>query len=202
VEGLSFHVGSQCTNFENYMQALQLSANIITEVETRTGRKIRILDIGGGFPVKYHPGIRSIRTLARKLNTEIKRLFPADMQILAEPGRFLVANTCTLVAKVIGKAVRDGKPCYYINDGVYHTYSGQIFDHVNYPVLAFREGETEISAVFGPTCDACDTITLSAELPEREINDLVYSEKRGAYTIASSTYFNGFPPAKVVHINK
>ncbi|MGA2122519.1 MAG: type III PLP-dependent enzyme [Methanoregula sp.] len=202
VEGLSFHVGSQCTNFENYMQALQLSANIIHEVESRTGRKIRILDIGGGFPVKYHPGIRSIRTLAKKLNAEIERLFPKDMQILAEPGRFLVANTCTLVAKVIGKAVRDGKPCYYINDGVYHTYSGQVFDHINYPVLPFKGGETQISAVFGPTCDAFDTITLSAELPELDIGDLVYSENIGAYSHASSTYFNGFPPAKVVHINK
>jgi len=202
VEGLSFHVGSQCTNFENYIQALQLSANIIKEVEDRTGRKIRILDIGGGFPVKYHPGIRSIRTLAKKLNAEIKRLFPKDMEILAEPGRFLVANTCTLVAKVVGKAVRDGKPCYYINDGVYHTYSGQVFDHINYPVLSFKGGETQISAVFGPTCDAFDTITLSAELPELDIGDLVYSENIGAYSHASSTYFNGFPPAKVVHINK
>ena len=202
VEGLSFHVGSQCTNFENYMQALQISASIVTEVESRTGRKIRILDIGGGFPVKYHPGIRSIRTLAKKLNAEIKRLFPKDMQILAEPGRFLVANTCTLVSKVVGKAVRDGKPCYYINDGVYHTYSGQVFDHINYPVLPFRKGETQISAVFGPTCDAFDTITLSAELPELDIGDLVYSENIGAYSHASSTHFNGFPPAKVVHINK
>ncbi|MGB7787935.1 type III PLP-dependent enzyme [Methanoregula sp.] len=202
VEGLSFHVGSQCTNFENYIQALQISASIIKEVEERTGRKIRILDIGGGFPVKYHPGIRSIRTLAKKLNAEIKRLFPKDMQILAEPGRFLVANTCTLVSKVVGKAVRDGKPCYYINDGVYHTYSGQVFDHVNYPVLPFRDGETQISAVFGPTCDAFDTITLSAELPDLDIGDLVYSENIGAYSHASSTYFNGFPPAKVVHINK
>jgi ornithine decarboxylase len=202
VEGLSFHVGSQCTNFENYMMALQLSANIIKEIEDRTGRKIRILDIGGGFPVKYHPGIRSIRTLAKKLNTEIKRLFPKDMQILAEPGRFLVANTSTLVAKVVGKAIRDGKPCYYINDGVYHTYSGQVFDHINYPVLSFRTGPTQISAVFGPTCDAFDTITLSAELPELDIGDLVYSENIGAYSHASSTYFNGFPPAKVVHINK
>ena len=76
VEGLSFHVGSQCTNFENYIQALQISASIIKEVEERTGRKIRILDIGGGFPVKYHPGIRSIRTLAKKLNAEIKTAVP------------------------------------------------------------------------------------------------------------------------------
>jgi len=202
VEGLSFHVGSQCTNFENYIQALELSEKIITETETRTGRKIRILDIGGGFPVKYHPEVKSFEALAKKLESEIQRLFPSDMQILAEPGRFLVANACTLVAKVVGKAFRDGKPCYYINDGVYHTYSGQVFDHVNYPVLSFREGEKQISAVFGPTCDAFDTITLSAELPELEIGDLVYSENIGAYSHASSTYFNGFPPAKVVHINR
>lgn len=200
-EGLSFHVGSQCTNFDNYVQALELSANIIEEVETRTGQKIRILDIGGGFPVRYHPEVKSFHLLARRLNTEIERLFPPDMQILAEPGRFLVANACTLVSKVIGKAFRDGKPGYYINDGVYHTYSGQVFDHNTYPVLAFKEGETQISAVFGPTCDAFDTITLSAELPDLEINDLVYSENIGAYSIASSTYFNGFPPATVLHIN-
>jgi ornithine decarboxylase len=202
VEGLSFHVGSQCTNFENYIQALELSANILKEAETRAGQRIKILDIGGGFPVKYHPNVKSLKTLTKKLDAEIKRLFPPDMQILAEPGRFLVANACMLVAKVIGKAVRDGKPCYYINDGVYHTYSGQIFDHCNYPIMAFCEGEKQISAVFGPTCDAFDTITLSADLPELDISDLVYSENMGAYTIASSTYFNGFPPAKVVHINR
>jgi ornithine decarboxylase len=202
VEGLSFHVGSQCTNFENYVQALQLSANIIHEAETRSGHRILILDIGGGFPVKYNNQVKSFKTLAKRLNTEFKRLFPADMQIIAEPGRFMVANACTLVSKVVGKAFRDGKPCYYINDGVYHTYSGQVFDHCIYPVRAFKEGEQQISAVFGPTCDAFDTITLSAELPELEINDLVYSENIGAYSIASSTYFNGFPPAKVVHINK
>ncbi len=202
VEGLSFHVGSQCTNFANYVEALDISAKIIRETETRTGRKIRILDIGGGFPVKYHPEVRSFEILAKQLKTEIARLFPDDMQILAEPGRFLVANACTVVAKVVGKAFRDGKPSYYINDGVYHTYSGQVFDHVIYPVLAFKEGKKQISAVFGPTCDAFDTITLSAELPELDINDLVYSENIGAYSHASSTYFNGFPPAKVVHINK
>jgi ornithine decarboxylase len=77
-----------------------------------------------------------------------------------------------------------------------------VFDHINYPVLPFKRGETRISAVFGPTCDAFDTITLSAELPDLDIGDLVYSENIGAYSHASSTYFNGFPPAKVVHINK
>ncbi len=201
VEGLSFHVGSQCTNFDNYVQALHLSSSIFKEVEMR-GRKIQILDIGGGFPVKYNPHVKSFGTLARKINSEIKRLFPPGTQVIAEPGRFIVADACTLVAKVIGKAVRDGKPCYYLNDGVYHTFSGQVFDHCMYPLKAFKEGEKKISATFGPTCDAFDTISLSDELPDLEIDDLVYAENIGAYSIASSTYFNGFPPAKVVHINR
>jgi ornithine decarboxylase len=200
VEGLSFHVGSQTTTFENYVQALQLSANIFAEAASR-GYKLLRLDIGGGFPARYDANVRPFRELARKINSEITRLFPPEIEILAEPGRFLVATACTSVASVVGKAFRDGKPCYYINDGVYHTYSGIIFDHCKYRVKAFRKGPAQISAVFGPTCDALDTITLSEELPELELDDLVYSENIGAYSHASSTCFNGFPPAKVVHIN-
>ncbi|MCX5715354.1 MAG: type III PLP-dependent enzyme [Candidatus Omnitrophica bacterium] len=201
VEGISFHVGSQCNNFENYMQALQLSASIFKESESR-GHKIKIIDIGGGFPVKYHSKVKSFKTLARKLNTEFKRLFPEDIEILAEPGRFMVANAATLVTKIIGKAERAGKTCYYLDDGVYHTFSGIVFDHCQYPLKSFKDGEKKICAAFGPTCDAFDTISVAEELPELEIDDLLYAENIGAYSIASSTYFNGFPPAKVVHINK
>ncbi|MBN2453659.1 MAG: type III PLP-dependent enzyme [Candidatus Omnitrophica bacterium] len=201
VEGISFHVGSQCNNFENYMQALQLCASIFKESASR-GHRIKILDIGGGFPVRYNNKAKSFKVLARKLNAEIGRLFPKDIEILAEPGRFMVATGATLVAKVIGKAARDGKTCYYIDDGIYHTFSGVIFDHCNYPIRAFRDGPKKVCAVFGPTCDALDTISVAEELPELEIGDLVYAENIGAYSHASSTYFNGFPPAKVVHINR
>lgn len=201
VEGISFHVGSQCNNFENYMQAIQLASSILKEAESR-GHKINILDIGGGFPVKYNNKVKSFKTLARKLNAEIDRLFPKTMEILAEPGRFMVANSATLVTKIIGKAVRDGKTCYYLDDGVYHTFSGIVFDHCVYPLKSFKDGEKKVCAVFGPTCDAFDTISVAEELPELEIGDYLYAENIGAYSVASSTYFNGFPPAKIVHINK
>ena len=201
VEGLSFHVGSQTTNYNNYVQALQLSANIFAEAESR-GFKLLRLDIGGGFPAPYDKQVKPFRLLAAKLNKEIDRLFAPEIEILAEPGRFMIATACTSVASVIGKAVRDDKKCYYIDDGVYHTYSGMIFDHCNYPVKAFKKGPTEISAVFGPTCDALDTITLAENLPDLELGDLVYSENIGAYSHASSTWFNGFPPATVVHVNR
>ncbi len=200
VEGLGFHVGSQCTNFENYVQAVAISAMIMEEATAR-GFQLRLLDIGGGFPVRYDPHVRPFRELAGILSKELDRLFPKNMEILAEPGRFMVGSAATLVAEVIGKSERDGKRCYYINDGIYHTYSGILFDHCQYPIKAFRNGPKSISAVFGPTCDALDTISQAEELPDLKLGDLVYSENIGAYSHASSTFFNGFPPAKVVHVN-
>jgi ornithine decarboxylase len=201
VEGLSFHVGSQCTNFQNFVQALNAAAAVLRESKSR-GHEIKILDIGGGFPAPYNKHVRPFRELARVINAEIDRLFAPNIQILAEPGRFLVATAATSVARIIGKAVRDGKPCYYIDDSVYHTFSGIIFDHCQYHLKAFKKGKTDICAVFGQTCDGLDTISQSEELPDLEIEDLVYAENIGAYSNASATWFNGFPPAKVVHINQ
>jgi len=201
VEGLSFHVGSQCTNFENFVQALNMSAAVMREAKAR-GCDIKILDIGGGFPVPYDRHVKPFSALAKRINAEIDRLFQPDIEILAEPGRFLVATAATSVARVIGKAVRDGKTCYYIDDSVYHTFSGIIFDHCRYYIQALKKGKTEICAVFGQTCDGLDTISQSEELPDLEIEDLVYSENIGAYSNASATWFNGFPPAKVVHVNE
>jgi ornithine decarboxylase len=198
-EGLSFHVGSQCTNFQNFVQALDMSAAVMRESKSR-GHELKILDIGGGFPAPYNKHVKPFSALAKKINAEIDRLFPRDIQILAEPGRFLVATAATSVARIIGKAVRDGKPCYYIDDSVYHTFSGIIFDHCQYHLQAFKRGQKEICAVFGQTCDALDTISLSEELPELDIDDLVYSENIGAYSSASATWFNGFAPAKIVHV--
>jgi ornithine decarboxylase len=201
VEGLSFHVGSQCTNFQNFVQALNMAAAVMREAATR-GHEIKILDIGGGFPAHYNRHVRPFSLLAKRINAEIARLFPPDIEILAEPGRYLVATAAVVVARVIGKAVRDGRTCYYIDESVYNTFSGIIFDHCQYHVKAFRKGPTEICAVFGQTCDGLDVISQAEELPDLEIEDLVYAENIGAYSNASATWFNGFPPARVVHVNR
>jgi ornithine decarboxylase len=201
VEGLSFHVGSQCTNFENYVQALNMSAAVFREAKSR-GFELKILDIGGGFPVRYNRHVPPFSALAKKINAEIERLFPRTLEIIAEPGRFFVATAVTSLATVIGKAVRDGKTCYYIDDSVYHTFSGIIFDHCPYHIQAFKKGPAEVCAVFGQTCDGLDTISQSESLPDLQLDDLVYSADIGAYSNASATWFNGFPPAKVVHVNE
>jgi ornithine decarboxylase len=201
VEGLSFHVGSQCTNPGNYVQAINLAASVFAEAKSR-GFELKLLDIGGGFPAHYDDTVPAFRSLAKTINTELERQFPKPIEILAEPGRFLVASAVTAVAQIIGKAVRSGKLCYYLDDGVYHTFSGIIFDHCQYHLKSFKQGPTQICSVFGPTCDALDTISLAEQLPDLELGDYLFSDNIGAYSSASSTYFNGFPPAKIVHLNQ
>ena len=217
VEGLSFHVGSQCTNFNNYMKALNLAKSVFDEVEKR-GYKIansktgkRILDIGGGFPAEeYDSNIMTFEELAKRLRAEMKRLFSKNIEFIAEPGRFLVANACTLVVNVIGRAFRHGITSYYIDDGIYGTFSGQLFDHQIYTLQSFKKGKKEKCVIFGPTCDGFDTVSPSTNdkrypygnLPRLEVGDLLYVENMGAYTLASASNFNGFPVAKVVYVNK
>ncbi len=217
VEGLSFHVGSQCNNFSNYQEALSLSAWVFEQAErkgirlgnSRTGR--RIMDIGGGFPAEeYNPRVIPFEALAEKLREQMKKLFPEETEFIAEPGRFLVANAGTLVVSVIGRAFRHGRVSYYIDDGLYGTFSGQVFDHQLYRLEAFKEGVCEECTIFGPTCDGFDTVWPNMNnpsypggyLPRMELGELLYARNMGAYTLASASRFNGFPLAKVSYLNR
>jgi ornithine decarboxylase len=201
VEGLSFHVGSQCSNFNNYVHAFKIAHDLF-EQSKQIGNELTILDIGGGFPVPYDDQVPPFEELAKIINDNIAQYFDKPgIKIIAEPGRFLAATSATLIAEINGKATRNDKTYYYINDGVYSTFSGVIFDHIQYHFKAFKEGDLKDSAVVGPTCDALDKISLEEKLPDLDVEDLLYSENVGAYTNASATHFNGFPPAKILHIN-
>jgi len=201
VEGISFHVGSQCTNFDNYTAALEITSEIFTDCRKK-GYELKIVDIGGGFPVPYDPQVPRFEKLAEVIDSECTRLFGKDIEIIAEPGRFIAATAAVLVSEIIGKARRDGKIFYHINDGVYHTFSGIVYDHWIPNFQSFVDGEKEVCAVVGPTCDSFDKISISEQLPGNlEIGDYLYTENIGAYSIASSTKFNGFDGARILHIN-
>ena len=201
VEGLSFHVGSQCTNFENYTVALQLTAEIFNEAR-RLGYPLKIVDIGGGFPVPYDNSAPRFEKLAGIIAAECKRLFPHDTELIAEPGRFIVATAAGVISEIIGRARRDGKIFYHINDGVYHSFSGVVYDHWTPNFRALRKGKEEICAVVGPTCDSFDKISTAESLPGNlRIGDLLYTGNIGAYSIASATKFNGFDGAHILHLN-
>jgi ornithine decarboxylase len=201
VEGLSFHVGSQCTAFDNYTAALDIASQIFNDTRKR-GSQLKIVDIGGGFPVPYDSRVPQFAKLAELIDAEVTRLFPPDVEIIAEPGRFMVATAAVLVTQIVGKARRDGKVFYYINDGVYHTFSGVVYDHWVPNFQAFKAGPTEVCAVVGPTCDSFDKISLSEQLPANlQVGDYLYTKNIGAYSTASSTKFNGLDGANILHLN-
>jgi ornithine decarboxylase len=100
--------------------------------------------------------------------------------------------------RVVGKAIRENKHWYYLDDGVYGALSGLVFDHAKYQFKVTRYGHTQLSTLAGPTCDSLDIIARGEELPEMELGDMVYVENIGAYSLASATAFNGIPVAKAV----
>jgi ornithine decarboxylase len=202
VRGLSFHVGSQATNPAKYLEAIRACTNLIGEALLAGLPALDVLDIGGGFPVAYSDDVMSIDEFCAPIRDALAKL-PAHIRVIAEPGRFIAAPAAIAVSSVMGKAKRDGRWWYYLDDGVYGSYSGQMYDHAKYPVSALRQdGEMQASVLAGPTCDSIDVIDESIMLPELEVGDLIVGRMMGAYTWASATDFNFFKRAKVVVVNE
>lgn len=200
--GISFHVGSQSKNVENYLQALEISAGIFKEAK-KSGFPLKLMDIGGGFPIQHFDneiGINFER-MASQIRKQIKELFDRNIKFIAEPGRFLAGPSGILVTQVIGRTFRNNKNYYYLNDGIYGDFSGMVFDHCKYEFKTLRRGQKFLSALAGPTCDSFDTLSMNEEIPELYVGDVVYVKNIGAYSCASATPgFNGFPPAKIIMV--
>lgn len=200
--GISFHVGSQSKNVENYMQALEITSNIFNEAKEKE-LNLKIVDIGGGFPIQHFDneiGINFER-MAGQIRQQMKAFFDKNVKFIAEPGRFFVGPAGILVTQVIGRTFRNNKNYYYLNDGIYGDFSGIVFDHCRYEFKTLRRGQKFLSALAGPTCDSFDTLSSNEEIPELYVDDVVYVKNIGAYSSASATMgFNGFPSAKIILI--
>ncbi|MBI2094870.1 MAG: type III PLP-dependent enzyme [Candidatus Omnitrophica bacterium] len=198
--GVSFHVGSQSTNVENYLQALEITAGIFRESRDNA-MPLKVVDIGGGFPIQHFDnevGVNFER-MASQIHHQMRTLFDRQVKFIAEPGRFLAGPAGILVTQVTGRTFRNNKNYYYLNDGVYGDFSGMVFDHCRYEFKTLRRGQKFLSALAGPTCDSFDTLSLNEELPELYVGDVVYVKNIGAYSCASATAgFNGFAPAKLI----
>ncbi|MGI6514253.1 MAG: type III PLP-dependent enzyme [Syntrophomonadaceae bacterium] len=199
VKGLCFHVGSQSLNPYKYVDAIAECRRIFNLLALK-GMILEVLDIGGGFPAEYVENIIPVRNFFRPIAEALNRFFP-NIRIIAEPGRFLVANAVNLILTVIGKSNRANVWWYYVDDGLYGSFSGKVFDHCDYPLLAERQGDREQCIVAGPTCDSFDIIYQNSSLPRLEIGDILVIPSMGAYTGCSATNFNGMPPAKTIIID-
>ena len=195
VKGLCFHVGSQSASPVAHVHAIHACNEIIRAHNASHDNKLYVLDIGGGFPVNYDGSTPAIDVFCAPIRDALSAL-PACVQVLAEPGRFLAAPAMTCITSVIGKAERGGKTWYFLDDGVYSSFSGQIYDHTTYPIAALKQptagNPARPSVLAGPTCDSIDIIAEHIELPDLQLGDLIVAQMMGAYSSASATEFNGF----------
>lgn len=198
VVGLSFHVGSQSITPMTHVNAVRSS---IAAMKVMKQVDWKFLDIGGGFPVSYQEDVLPIQDFCAPIVEALAEL-PEHIEVFAEPGRFISAPSMIEVISVVGKAKRGAKNWYYMDDGVYGGFSGQMFDHAIYPLAPLKPfdptGEFFPSVLAGPTCDSIDVIAEDIELPELEVGDILVGKQMGSYTIASATEFNYYPKPKVV----
>ncbi|MFQ6008658.1 MAG: type III PLP-dependent enzyme, partial [Candidatus Zixiibacteriota bacterium] len=187
--GLCFHIGSQCIYSENYVSAIEAAHSLINELEL-VGFDTRLLDIGGGFPVEYVNPVPPIEDFCAPIAQALDKHIRPDIKVISEPGRFIAATPVNLVCSVIGKAYRDGKIWYYLDDGLYSTFSGIVYDHCQYRVVTGRSEEGKLSVLAGPTCDSFDVMYDAIMLPEHEVGDRIMFPATGAYCAVSGSNFN------------
>lgn len=197
VIGISFHVGSGCKNPKQFQKAI-LDSKKCFDIAESIGMKFRILDIGGGFEQE------TFQETAKVIKDAIEEAkFDENVTFIAEPGRFFVSSSHTLVVNVIGKKENGEKEfVYYLNDGMYGSFNCVHFDHAKPIICPFNErnGKVYKSKIFGPTCDSMDKISDEIYLPELAIGEWCYIENFGAYTCAAASTFNGFTNTQTINV--
>lgn len=226
VIGISFHVGSGCMDAEQYYSAIQFSKKVF-DIAKNIGYLFTMVDIGGGFP-GFHDEVSMtlLHNISNQVNLGFQDFFSNEynifngpfnfndglptLNIIAEPGRFFVQSSHTLLVNVIGRkiktTIKDNMEhktyCYNMNDGIYGSFNCIYFDHQKPEILPYNErnGERYNSVIYGPTCDSIDKICNDVKLPELAIGEWCFIKNFGAYTVAAASDFNGFTKLKAFYI--
>ena len=203
--GISFHVGTQSWNPDNYTRHFEGAFWVLKEFEARSGVKLDLIDIGGGFPwgSANGSGLEHVRPLLAAVGEMTRSAQQQGFRVQAQPGRVICAGAYTLVSTVIGKTERNGKPWYYLSDGVYGAYNGVLYDHQSYlflPADRPLEADPCVSAVVcGPTCDGVDIMGHDILLPETlTTGEHLFTPDIGAYSMVAASQFNGFSRAPIL----
>ncbi len=193
IAGFSFHVGSQLDDPQRFRTAIEETLALMDRLQRTLGVRFDTLDIGGGFAVAYDAPVAPLEELAAEIRPVLEPRV-GELEILAEPGRVLVAEAMTLVTSVVGVAERSDGRWYYLDDGVYGSYSNVVAEAVHPLVFPAQQRESDAArwaTLAGPTCDSADVIAREVLLPDLRPGDLLVSPVMGAYTAVTATRFNG-----------
>jgi len=206
--GVSFHVGSGCEDAQVYWTALS-DCKKVFDIAKSLDIDMKLIDIGGGFPGTSNSKV-PFETMAEIINAGIDEIFSGGegIKFIAEPGRYFVASSHTLVCSIINKKEKINKETseklitYYLSDGVYKSFSNTIFDYAKPTFIPFNERneKTYQSILYGESCDSLDIICKDCQLPSLAIGESIVVPAMGSYTIASASQFNGFTKPELFFI--
>jgi ornithine decarboxylase len=200
VIGCSFHVGSQMQRPWEHVNAIRQCRRIYDWVYENFGVKLSVLDIGGGFPAKYKKTDMDLEEFCEPIRKVLDELFDDDMDIWSEPGRSIAANCHVSVTQVIGKVYKNNRMWYYLDDGVYGTYAGMMYEDISYDLhpTQYSDEQPILSVFAGPTCDSIDVILKDVMYQPLNVGDYLYSIRIGAYGWASRTQFNLLAESRII----
>ena len=203
--GVSFHVGSGCEDPNVFKTAIS-DCKKVYDMAKEKGFNFTIVDIGGGFPGDND---EQFEVMSAIISASCDEYFKdIDIKFIAEPGRLFVTSAYTLISSVINKKIvkntEDNSKhiIYYLSESVYGSFNNTIFDHAKLKLQPFNErNEKQYECtIYGPTCDSIDKIMINCKLPDLSIGEVIFVENMGAYTIAASSNFNGFPSTECKYI--
>ena len=205
--GLTFHVGSQCTTPAAWRSALSSASRLMSRLAD-DGIRLQMVDLGGGFPARYVDPVPPIEQYGRVITSAIDDVLPYRPEtVVAEPGRYLVAESAVLVSSVLGREERAGEEWVYLDVGVYNGLmeTQQMLNEWEYPLWTSRRAHASEPrlpfTIAGPSCDSADTMFLATPLPASlGVGDQVMIGSAGAYTLSYASNFNGFPPPTPVFL--
>ncbi|HYQ48435.1 MAG TPA: type III PLP-dependent enzyme, partial [Thermodesulfovibrionales bacterium] len=194
--GITFHVGSQCTNIYNWNAALNKAKDLWDRAE-KAGIRLSLLNIGGGYPIRYTKDVVGISAIDRNINQLIYEKFPRKMRVFIEPGRAVVGDAGIFVTRVIGKAARGDEEWLSLDVGVFNGLMESV-GGIKYRYIVEGSGDMKKWTLAGPSCDSFDVIEKDVLLPEPAVGSYVLILSSGAYTISYASEFNGFSIPKTI----
>ncbi|MCI5100064.1 type III PLP-dependent enzyme [Phaeobacter italicus] len=207
VSGLSFHVGSQTREPQMWADTLDQVA-AVWKAAKDAGHDLSLLNIGGGFPASYGTEVMAPNQYAREVMELVNARFPDAAEIMAEPGRGLVAEAGAIAAEVLLVSRKDADDLHrwvYLDIGKFSGLAETMDEAIRYRITTDHgEAQTGPCILAGPSCDSADVLYEKQlyQLPlALKAGDRVVIHACGAYTSTYSTVgFNGFPPLDVVVI--
>ncbi|XP_060584614.1 antizyme inhibitor 2-like isoform X2 [Ruditapes philippinarum] len=222
IVGVSFHVGSGVQDPKAYVPILHQSKKVF-DIANSLGFVLNVLDIGGGFP-GHQGSLKRFEAMSTVINKTLEEMFPPSIEIIAEPGRYIVASAFTVVAYIFGKRCHSNVTCmygkdsnrensmssnhetsttYFLNDSIFGSFvdcclcrpgSEEYTPNILRHKSEDKLVESTISG-FAPF----DVLNKSVMLPDLNVGDWIYYENMGAYTMSMATSFNGISVPDIMY---